>query len=89
MPCFEASLVDVIVALIGLAFYRIRFVAQYLHNSRALSGVGKYGVNSKHPMAAWERKKYGAGGPPNTNEDEKYMGLWHFDDLPSFEDATF
>ena len=68
--------------------FTVRFVAQYLHDSRALSGVGKYGVNSKHPMAAWERKKYGAGGPPNTNEDEKYMGLWHFDDLPSFEDAT-
>ena len=46
----------------------------------------KYGVDSQHPMAVWESRRYGPKGPPSTHPSEKYMGLWNFDDVPSFED---
>lgn len=45
----------------------------------------KYGADSQHPMAVWERRRYGERGPPMTHPSEKYVGLWHFDDVPTFE----
>ena len=37
-----------------------------------------YGPSSQHPMAEWERRH---PPPPDGRLNEKWMGLWHRDDL--------
>ena len=55
-----------------------------VHGRAVYVGVmGRYGEGSQHPMAQWES----AHPRPANDRGEKFVGLWHTDDLPAAFDA--